>query len=679
MTSYPGKDLYDPEIVRTIFLQFENKDWEEELEDFRSTDVDVPAQMIVDGDTFENVGVRFRGNTSYMMVPRGSKRSLNLTVDYGKKEQRLLGRTTLNLLNAHTDPSFLRNVLFNRISREYLPAADANVVRVVINGENWGLYTNEEQVNKDFLHKWFGDAKGARWKIPPNFSGASGLMFLGDDVQLYKPNYEIKTKDDDSDWKQLVELCRALQDTPQDERDSKFDKRMNVDEMLWFLAVDNVLIDGDGYNSRASDYNLYLDKRYNRFYVFSHDNNETFRWLEGPGSFGRGGEQGADMDPLSQIDSPNRPLMIGLLSNPRLRARYLAHVRTIAEKWLDWNTLGPVYAQYRALIDSDVRADTKKLSSYDQFVQSDVSSSGEGRGPFGAPPGLKLFVEKRRAYLLNHAELTKPQPTIAAVKHRSSGEDAEQPTSKDTVDVEAQVTGEPKPQKVLLYYASKPGAPFEQVEMLDDGQHHDQQASDGVFGAAIPACPGNSEVRYYIEARADASVGTTAFMPAEAEMGAYRYEVLASGEAQSAVMINEFMVTNSRTIKDPQGEYDDWLEVFNHSDGDVDISGMYLSDSDANLLKWSFPSGTIVPAHGSRIVWLDEGLPVDDGLHANFKLSKKGETLYLIDADSRGNVVLDQVTYGLLKQEVSFGRFPDGDPNWQPMVPTPGKLNRIKE
>ena len=196
--------------------------------------------------------------------------------------------------------------------------------------------------------------------------------------------------------------CRIRRRT---KREAEFDKRMNVDEMLWFLAVDNVLIDGDGYFSRASDYNLYLDKRYNRFYVFSHDNNETFRWPEGPGFFGRGGEPGADMDPLSQVDSPNRPLIAGLLSNPRLRARYLAHVRTIAEKWLDWNTLGPICDQYRALMDADVQDDTKKLTSYEQFMKSDVSSSGEGRGPFGAPPGLKLFVDQRREYLLSHAEI----------------------------------------------------------------------------------------------------------------------------------------------------------------------------------------------------------------------------------------------------------------------------------
>ena len=78
-------------------------------------------------------------------------------------------------------------------------------------------------------------------------------------IAQYKQNYEIKSTDNDADWRKLVELCRALQETPQDKREAEFDKLMNVDEMLWFLAVDNVLIDGDGYFSRASDYTLYLD------------------------------------------------------------------------------------------------------------------------------------------------------------------------------------------------------------------------------------------------------------------------------------------------------------------------------------------------------------------------------------------------------------------------------------
>ena len=176
---------------------------------------------------------------------------------------------------------------------------------------------------------------------------------------------------------------------------------MNVDEMLWFLAVDNVLADGDGYFSRASDYTLYLDKRYNRFYMFSHDNNESLRAPEGPGMGGPGGfggprggdEEREQMDPLSQASSANRPVLAALLGNPHWKARYLAHVRTIAEQSLDWNTLGPIFEKYRALIDDDVREDTKKLVSYEDFSQSDVSSGGGGGGPFGPPPGIKTFVE----------------------------------------------------------------------------------------------------------------------------------------------------------------------------------------------------------------------------------------------------------------------------------------------
>jgi hypothetical protein len=750
---YKNEDLYDPSIIRTIFLKFENPDWEEELEDFRMTDVDVPAEMIVDGKSYVDVGIRFRGNTSYMGIPRGSKRSLNLSIDYGKPEQRLQGRSTLNLLNAHSDPSFVRGVLYNRISRDYVPTADANFVRVVINGENWGIYTNDEQVNKDFLKKWFGDASGARWKIPPNFSGSSGLMYLGDDLAQYKQNYEIKTKDNDEDWKKLVELCRALKETPVAQREAELDKRLNVDEALWFLAVDNVLGDGDGYFSRASDYNLYLDKRFNRFYLFSHDNNETFRSAEGPGMGpggpggfggpggrgGRGGgpgmmggpdggpdmqggpegrrEGGPDMlggpqgpggfggpgggpsggpgggpgrggnsqlDPLSMVDSENRPLISALLSVPNYRARYLAHVRTITEKWMDWNTLGPVVESYRSLIDADIKDDTKKLTSYEDFTNADDAEETGGRGPFGPPPGIRRFVEARCKYLLAHPELAKPQPNIVSVAHQAAKSGGAEPEADEAVNVSAKVEGEPQPQTVLLYYVSQPGAPFTAVEMVDDGKHQDAQAGDGVYGAEIPGCAGNCEVRYYVEARAAAELGTTRFMPAEAELGAYRYGVAAAPVADSPLVINEFMVNNKRLVKNAKGEFHDWIELYNRSDKEVDASGMYLSDAQTKPKKWAFPQGTMVPPHTALVVWLEGASSKASGaggsdLQANFKLSKKGETIYLFDNDARGNNRLDEIRYSRLAEEVSFGRLPDGEPNWQAMYPTPGKTNRDKE
>src|SRR4051812_1881949 len=68
--------IFDQATLRTIFLQFAHDGWEKELEAFYGTDTDVPATMIVDGKTYRDVGVHFRGNSSYRMVPAGSKRSL---------------------------------------------------------------------------------------------------------------------------------------------------------------------------------------------------------------------------------------------------------------------------------------------------------------------------------------------------------------------------------------------------------------------------------------------------------------------------------------------------------------------------------------------------------------------------------------------------------------------------
>jgi hypothetical protein len=98
VTSYPPATtaIHDLSAMRTFFLQFENADWEKELEDFHGTDVDVPATLIVDGATYRDVGVRFRGASSYMNVPEGRKRSLNLSIDMAHPDQHVLGARTLN-------------------------------------------------------------------------------------------------------------------------------------------------------------------------------------------------------------------------------------------------------------------------------------------------------------------------------------------------------------------------------------------------------------------------------------------------------------------------------------------------------------------------------------------------------------------------------------------------------
>ncbi|MCA9067965.1 MAG: CotH kinase family protein, partial [Planctomycetaceae bacterium] len=201
---YPDAPLYDLDVVRTLFLEFENEDWEDELAAFKDSDVEVPATLTVDGKKYEDVGVHFRGMSSYGMIPAGLKRSLNLSLDFVHDKQRLYGYKTLNLLNCNGDPSMMKTVLYSAIARKHMPAPKANFVRVVINGESWGLYTNAQQFNKEFVKENYGSSKGERWKVPGRPGGDSGLAYVGDNVEEYKRRYEIKSGDDEKAWKDLI-------------------------------------------------------------------------------------------------------------------------------------------------------------------------------------------------------------------------------------------------------------------------------------------------------------------------------------------------------------------------------------------------------------------------------------------------------------------------------------------
>jgi hypothetical protein len=421
---YPSAPLYDPGTLRTVFLQFENADWEKELAAFHNTDVEVPATAIVDGKTYNDVGVHFRGASSYMMVPEGSKRSLNLSFDFADEKQEIGGYRTLNLLNANSDPTFVRTVIYSEIAQHYLPAPKANYMRVVINGESWGIYVNAQQFNKDFTRDYFKSTKGARWKVPGSPGGRGGMEYLGEDASAYKTLYEIKTKDDPKAWADLIEVFRVLNQTPADKLEAALAPLLDVDGVLRFLALEVALVNSDGYWTRASDYSIYQDEK-GRFHVIPHDMNEGLAdegggrgfpppgfegmrgqapggppqggpppdvFIGGPRGGGRGmfGRATAELDPLIGLDDPAKPLRSKLLAVPALREKYLGYVREIAQKYLDWNSLGPRVAKYQALIANDVNADTRKLYSSEAFT-TDTD---------GGERSLRSFAERRRAYLL---------------------------------------------------------------------------------------------------------------------------------------------------------------------------------------------------------------------------------------------------------------------------------------
>jgi len=148
-------------------------------------------------------------------------------------------------------------------------------------------------------------------------------------------------------------------------------------------------------------------------------------------------------------------------------------------------------------------------------------------------------------------------------------------------------------------------------------------------------------------------------------------------EAGIPLVINEVMASNTSAIRDPQGQYDDWIEIHNSGPLPINMGGMYLTDNPANPTKWRIPGNdrlaTTVPAGGYLLIWADNDTS-DFGLHANFKLDADGEEVSLFDAD--GVTLIDSISFPEQTSDMSYGRYPDADAIGRFLaVPTPGAEN----
>jgi hypothetical protein len=139
------------------------------------------------------------------------------------------------------------------------------------------------------------------------------------------------------------------------------------------------------------------------------------------------------------------------------------------------------------------------------------------------------------------------------------------------------------------------------------------------------------------------------------------------------IVINELLPVNSSIAQDQDGEYDDWIELYNLSATESDLSGYFLSDNKDHFSKWQLPSGTSIAGHGYLIIWADND-SAQLGLHANFKLSSQGEVVLLSDPEG---TLIDKVIYPGQSQEISFARNPDGTGSFRWQVPTFNATNNI--
>lgn len=514
--NYAG--LYDSAAIRTLYLTFKQPDYWSIMQSNYSTKTDLAATLVVDGRTYENVGVRFKGETSYREVYRYSKKlSFNISMRYIPDNPKLMGYRTLNLNNAFQDPSFLREVYYLYQIRKHIPAAKANFVQLYINGESWGLYPNIQQLNKDFLVEWFFSDDGGNWRAEGISSGGmplpgggggwgngkSALNYLGDNIALYQANYTLKSSDIDDHWERLTAACKVLNTTPADLMTREIPKYFDVDRVLWFLACEIAFADDDSYVWKGQqDYYVYYEPETERITPIEFDGNSVMKM------------NNVNWSPFMNENKVNYPLLNKLLAVPQYRQRYLAHLRTIIDELFDIPSTNRIIDNYRSQIDALVEYDPKKLSTYNQFINE-----------IGV---LKNFISTRRNNLLSNPEVAQKAPVIHEVVYRNAdGVAWAAPLANQEVNVTAKVTSVSGINRVNLYYSTSLAGNFSVITMEDDGKHGDGAANDGIFGTKLQGSPAGTFVRFYVEAVANNAALSVSYNPAGAEHDVYFFQVKA--------------------------------------------------------------------------------------------------------------------------------------------------------
>jgi len=248
----------------------------------------VHADMDFDGHTVKNVGVRYKGNGTWMQSMGQLKRSLKIDVDHFDKGQKFAGVTKLNLHSNVTDASEMNEVLSHRLYRDAgVPAPHTAYAKVYVtvpgkyDRQYVGLYSIVEDIDKHFVHENAEHKGGAIFKpVTPDLFGD-----LGDDWSRYNQTYDPKTHLNDKEKRRVIDFAKLVTHADDAEFAAKLDQFLDVDETARYMAVTVWLSTLDSILGMGQNFYVYLDPKTDRFQFMPWDLDHSF------GQFPMGGSQ----------------------------------------------------------------------------------------------------------------------------------------------------------------------------------------------------------------------------------------------------------------------------------------------------------------------------------------------------------------------------------------------------
>jgi len=397
--------LFDQSRVSSVYIEIPPDSLKVIMTDILS-DHYFRAKFIYDygtrRDTLQNVGFRLRGNTSRASKKKSFKISFNEYVS-GRKYQ---GVKKINLNGQHNDPTLIREKLFyDSWKNAGMVERRTSFVRMYINQAYYGLYTNLEEMDKDWLQRVYGENSGNLYKC----TYPADLVYLGTDQQKYKNivsgsvtggrAYDLQTNEAADNYSDLVELITILNQPVDASFIAQISQKFNVDGLLKAFAIDIATGNWDDYMYNKNNYFLYHNSRTGKFEFITYDADNTFGvdWVN------------RDWATRNCLDwythSEPRPLATKLLSIPEFDAKFQRYLDTIARKIISPDFIFPHIDSLKTLITGAAIEDTYRTLDY-KYTIADFMNGFIATVDSHTPYGIKPFLTTRTATILQQIKIT---------------------------------------------------------------------------------------------------------------------------------------------------------------------------------------------------------------------------------------------------------------------------------
>ena len=368
--------LFDNTKVSDIKIDISDEDWQDMLSNPLKEEYH-KADITINGETFYNVGIRTKGNTSLSQVASSDSERYSFKVKFDKyvKGQSYYGLDMLNLNNIYADATYLKEYLsYDLFKIMGVTTPENSFSNITINDNNYGLYLAIEGLQESYLERNYGYDHGNLYKAE---GSGTNLKYTGETQSNYsglKDN--AVTSVTDEDFQKIIDMIRNLNNG------TNLEKYIDIDSTLRYFAVSTALVNLDSYQSNLF-HNYYIYEKDGVCTILPWDLNLSFGGFSaemGGGNKGKMNNSKRTSSDLSTIHFPideptstnlsDSPLLEKLLEVDEYKELYHKYLNDIVSTYFDSGIFKNKLYSTASLIDEYVKSDSTAFYSYSQFKNS---------------------------------------------------------------------------------------------------------------------------------------------------------------------------------------------------------------------------------------------------------------------------------------------------------------------